>query len=151
MYFPQEALRGNIKENPWKYWLARKISEHKRMNIGKPNEDTISVQTLIDACPNYPTYEKVMREDRAITRRIIEPFERDLDALNPSISWEYQGLTESPRNYREFINANIVIHWSTYPDTRQIEAERRKGPENNRPIKRKSAKKRGGETQQKGG
>ena len=80
MYFPQEALRGNIKKNPWKYWLARKISEHKRMNIGKPNEDTISVQTLIDACPNYPTYEKVMSEDRAIRRRIIEPFERDLDA-----------------------------------------------------------------------
>jgi hypothetical protein len=151
MYFPQEALRGNIKENPWKYWLARKISEHKRMNIGKPNEDTISVQTLIDACPNYPTYEKVMREDRAITRRIIEPFERDLDALNPSISWEYQGLTESPRNYREFINANIVIHWSTYPDTRQIEAGKKKRARKQQADKEKKREKKGGETQQKGG
>jgi hypothetical protein len=151
MYFPHEALKGNIKENPWKYWLARKISEHKRMNIGKPNEDTISVQTLIDACPNYPTYEKIMKEDRAISRRIIEPFERDLNALSPSISWEYQGLNESPRNYQEFIAANIVVHWSEYPDTLKLEARKKKRAAKKQASKEKNCEKQGGETQQKGG
>jgi hypothetical protein len=151
MYFPREGLKGNIKENPWKYWLARKISEHKRMNIGKPNEDIISVQTLIDACPNFPTYEKVMSEDRHINRRIIEPFERDLDALSPSISWEYQSLNKSPRNYQEFITANIVIHWGTYPDTKKLEAGKKKRAKKQQADKEKKRAKRGGETPQKGG
>jgi hypothetical protein len=121
------------------------------MNIGKPNEDTISVQTLIDACPNYPTYEKIMKEDRAISRRIIEPFERDLNALSPSISWEYQGLNESPRNYQEFIAANIVIHWSTYPDTKKLEAGKKERAKKQQADKEKRRAKRGGETPQKGG
>lgn len=151
MYFPHEALKGNIKENPWKYWLARKISEHKRMNIGKPNEDTISTRTLIDACPNYPTYEKIMKEDRAISRRIVEPFERDLNALSPSISWEYQGLNESPRNYQEFIAANIVVHWSEYPDTLKLEARKKKRAAKKQASKEKNCEKQGGEIQQKGG
>lgn len=144
MYFPREALSGSIKENPWKYWLGRKITEHKRMNIGKPNEDTISVKTLIDACPNYPTYEKVMQGTRAIGRRIIEPFERDLDALNPSISWEYQGLSESPKNYQDFINANVVIHWSAYPDTAGLNAGKKNRANKQRASKAKTPKKTGG-------
>ena len=151
MYFPHEALTGRIKENPWKFWLGRQISLHKRMNIGKPNEDTISVQTLIEACPNYPTYEKVMNEDRAISRRIIEPFDRDLTALEPSITWEYQGLSESPQTYQEFINAKIIIHWATYPDTTKLSEEKKKRARKIAQIKQKNGKKRGGETQQKGG
>jgi len=143
MYFPREALTGSVKLNPWKYWLGRKIAEHKRMNIGKPNEDTISVQTLIDACPNYPTYEKVMQGDRAISRRIIEPFERDLDALSPSLSWEYQGLYENPRNYQEFISANIVIHWSAYPDTAELEAGKKQRAKKQRASNGKPRKKGG--------
>ena len=151
MYFPHEALTGRIKENPWKYWLGRKISEHKRMNIGKDNEDIISVQTLIEACPNFPTYERVMSEDRAINRRIIEPFDRDLTALEPSITWEYQGLSESPQTYQEFINAKIIIHWATYPDTTKLAEEKKKRARKIAQIKQKNGKKRGGETQQKGG
>lgn len=126
MYFPYEALQGNIRNNPWKYWIARKISEHKRINLGKINADIISVKALIDACPNYPTYEEVIQRDRAIKRRIIEPFERDINALSPSISWKYQNLDESPKTYQEFINAKIIIQWSTYPDTQKIEAGKKK-------------------------
>lgn len=126
MYFPREALQGNIKYNPWKYWLARKISEHKRMNIGKSNENVISVKTLIDACPNFPEYKEIMEGARQISKRIIEPFERDFNALNPTITWEYQNLKESPGNYTDFIGANIVVHWATYPALPQIEAGKRK-------------------------
>ena len=137
MYFPREALQGNIRANPWKYWLARKISEHKRMNIGKPNEDVIGVQTLIDACPNFPTYEEVMRGNRNVTARIIDPFERDLDALSPTLSWEYQGLEENPESYQEFIAANVVIHWSAYPDTPRLEAGKKKRAKRQQADKKK--------------
>jgi len=127
MFFPQEALQGSIRANPWKYWLARKIAEHKRMNIGKPNEDVIGVQTLIDGCPDYPTYESVMAESRHVGMLIIDPFERNMDALAPRITWEYQ-LPEPPRDYHDFIDANVAIHWSAYPKDRmiQIEAGRKK-------------------------
>ena len=136
MYFPREALQGNIRANPWKYWLARKISEHKRMNIGKPNEDIISVQTLIDACPNFPTYEEVMSGNRGVTQRIIEPFERDLDALSPTLSWEYQDLSENPKNYQEFVSANVVTRWSAYPDTPRIESGKKKRAKRHQADKR---------------
>ena len=80
------------------------------MNLGKLNENVISVKTLIDACPNFPTYEDVMGGAGQISKRIINPFERDMDSLSPGISWEYQ--RESPKNYSDFINSNIIIHWT---------------------------------------
>lgn len=151
MYFPKEGLKGNTRANPWKYYLARKIAEHKRMNIGKPNQDIICVKTLINACPNYPTYEEVNSTDRAIGRRIIEPFERDLDALNPSIKWEYQDKKESPKSYQEFIDANIIIHWSKYPETKKLEAAKKKRAKKKQPNNKKKEQKTGGSGQQNGG
>ena len=141
MYFPREALQGNIKYNPWKYWLARKISEHKRMNIGKPNENVIGIKTLINACPNFPTYEEIIKGARQVSKRIIEPFERDLDALSPSLSWEYQNLQASPNNYTDFINENIVIHWRAYPLLPQIEAGKRKRAARQQSAKNKEEQK----------
>jgi hypothetical protein len=124
MYFPAEALQGNLHKNPYKYWLARKIAEHKRMNLGKANEDTISTKALIEACPNFPTREKIIKWSREITREAIEPFERDLNALEPAFTWEYAG--EQPSNYETFINSNIYIHWKAYPDTDKLEAGKKK-------------------------
>lgn len=126
MFFPREALQGNIRTNPWKYWFARKISEHKRINIGKPNEDIISVKTLIEACPNFPTYEEVISSDRHINKRIIEPFERDMDTLNPTISWEYTDTEEGPTDYQTFIKSNIKIIWKNYPKTAKLISNKKK-------------------------
>jgi len=122
MYFPREALRANIKQRPYTYWLARKIAEHKRINLGKPNADIIGVKTLIDACPNFPTYDAVMRGDRHVTERIIEPFERDMDEINESLSWQYTDV--QPTNYQTFIESNVLITWKYYPDTKTIETGR---------------------------
>jgi hypothetical protein len=122
MYFPREALRGSIKQHPHKYWLARKIAEHKRMNLGKPNEDIISVRTLIDACPHFPIYENIIKSNnRHITERMIEPFERDMDELNESLSWHYTDMKEGPEDYQAFIAATVTIHWKYYPDTKHLE------------------------------
>lgn len=124
MYFPREALQGNIRQNPYKYWLARKISEHKRINLGKPNEDIISVKTLVESCPNFPTYDEVMATDRAITRRMIEPFERDMDVFSEAFTWEY--TTEQPDSYQTFIEAMIHVRWLNYPDTTKLKSEKAK-------------------------
>jgi len=125
MYFPHEALKANIKYNPYTYWLARKIAEHKRINLGKPNADTISVKTLIDACPNFPTYDEVIKSnDRHVDKRIIEPFERDMDKITETLSWSYAG--EQPKDYHEFINSMVSIVWRNYPDTKKLEAEKAK-------------------------
>jgi len=115
MYFPEEAMQGSIRANPWKYWLARRISEHKRMNMGKQNEDVIGVRTLIEGCPNYPSYNEVIENSRHISKLIITPFERDMDSLAPRITWEYQGLTETPTDYQTFMDANVIVHWKEYP------------------------------------
>lgn len=126
MYFPREALKGNIRQNPHKYWLARQISTHKRMNLGKPNEDIIGVRTLIDACPNMPTYEDVMALNRNFLQHIIEPFERDMDALNETLSWHYNNSEEGPQDYQTFMDATVKIHWRYYPDTKKLEEARAK-------------------------
>ena len=57
------------------------------MNIGKNNEDIISVKALLSDAPYIPSYEKVMKTGRQLNQRIIEPFERDMDALSETLCW----------------------------------------------------------------
>jgi len=120
MYLPKEALQGNIKQHPHKYWFARKISEHKRMNLGKPNENIIGVRTLIEACPNLPSYENIANGNRNITKRMIKPFERDMNELNEILSWHYTSKQESPKDYESFISATVTIQWESYPDVEKL-------------------------------
>jgi hypothetical protein len=128
MYFPRVLLMVNTKDHPYSYALGRKVTEHKRMNVGKLNEDVISVQTLIEVCPNLPTYDEVMAGDRAIERRIIEPFERDMNALELILSWKYvlADDQEPPHDYISFIGAKIEISWSGYPSMARLEARKQK-------------------------
>jgi hypothetical protein len=131
MYFPPEALSINPQYNPHTYYLGRRIAEHKRENIGKPNADIISVKTLLSACPEMPTYEQVMKGDRHVTQRIIEPFERDLNRLAPSIRWEYIGDypndTDSTKDHNKaFFDSMIGITWDRYPDMSKLENGRKK-------------------------
>jgi hypothetical protein len=116
MSLPIEALRGNIRHNPYKYWLARKISEHKCINTIKknPNADKLRVKTLIKSCPNFPTYEQT---NRSFTNRIIKPFERDMNELESAFTWEYVGGV--PANYEDFLSKIIVFDWKNYPVSKE--------------------------------
>lgn len=118
MFFPKEALRLKDNAHPYSYALARRIAEHKRINIGARSEDKIGVQTLIAACPGFPTYEEVMAGNRNISDRIIAPFERDMDALSEAFVWEYVG--EQPETYQEFTDAQVRIRWRQYPPTKDL-------------------------------
>lgn len=147
MPYPKDAFRLDDRKNPNSYYLARRISEHKNMNAGKPNEDIISVETLLAACPYLPKYAEVKDTDRAFGRRIVEPFERDMNALSSFLSWEYCGKNGSPlpehdlsmQDYETFAATRIHVFWTgEYPDqTKRLE--------------RKEARKRGVADSKKGG
>ena len=121
---PAQLLSINSKKNPNSYYFIRKIAEHKNMNVGKPNEDILGVSTLLDIAPFIPKYEEVKKKDRAVTRTIIDRFERDMNALADTLTWEYchskgKPLTEKELNnftYDLFSSLFIKTTWHEYPD-----------------------------------
>lgn len=132
MPYPPQLWRLSSKYNPNSFYFLRKISEHKNMNVGKKNEDTIAVKTLLSASPFMQSYDEVMSSDRALNRRIMEPFERDMDALAETLTWEYchtngLPLTEeeiSDMDYNIFSGLNVRVFWKAYPDqTARLEAK----------------------------
>lgn len=138
MPYPFELFRINDRRHPNAYYLGRKITELKNMNIGKDNEDVVSVERLLAACPEIPTREEVEQSGRHFTKRIVEPFERDMDALCNIFDWEYCHENRKPLTDAEmdaftfdiFIGLNVLIHWRTEPDAdgsrhKAVEAGRR--------------------------
>lgn len=127
MPYPNKIMTINPKKNPHSYYLARRLAEHHNMNIADKNSNTISVKKLIEALPDLPKYQTVMNKSRQVGNKIIEPFERDLDALcNYGIleRWEYCNpkgvkLTEkqlSNYSYNDWINWMINFELKEYPD-----------------------------------
>lgn len=124
MPYPSQLWRLDNKRNPNSYYLLRRIAEHRNMNDGKKNADIIAVKTLLAAAPFLPTYEEVKNSDRMFRRRIIERFERDLDALESSFTWHYCHSNNTPltdaeldtMDYELFESLNINVQWIDYPD-----------------------------------
>ena len=124
MPYPAQLQTLNSKRNPNSYYLLRKIAEHKNMNIGKKNEDIIAVKTLLSIAPYIPSYDEVMSGNRNIADRIIGVFERDMDALETTLSWNYchsldQPLTDeelATMSYARFEELLIHTEWRNYPD-----------------------------------
>jgi hypothetical protein len=136
MFIPKEYFSTRDKYNPHTAYFIRRIAEHKRMNLGKPNENIIGVETLVNASPTFPKYEDV---NYRFTQFILEPFERDMDAIT-SIKWHYAG--EQPTNYNEFITSSVVITWVDYPDVAKL-TQRKKTPIKEENATKKRSKKRG--------
>lgn len=120
-----QLFKLNSKRNPNSYYLLRRLMEHKNMNVGKLNEDIISVKTLLEACKEgIPSYEEVMAGNKHVTERIIDPFERDMNALEDTLTWEYCHSNGAPLadtelerlDYTTFSELLILTHWKNYPD-----------------------------------
>lgn len=124
MPYPDQLLKINSKRNPNSFFLLRKLSEHKNMNLGKKNEDIISVKTLLEASPYIPSYEEVMAGNKNVSARIIDPFERDMDELEESLCWNFchsggEPLTDEELrnlNYDLFISLLVKTEWKSYPN-----------------------------------
>lgn len=150
MPYPAQLWTLNGKRNPNSFYLLRKIAEHKNMNVGKKNEDIIAVKTLLSVAPNLPTYEEVMETDKHLTQRIIEPFERDMDALADTLSWTYCHSNNTPLtdtelkslSYEVFINLLIKTDWTHYPDqTARLERQAKRIEQAEKGKKKTSKKK----------
>lgn len=124
MPYPAQLQTVNNKRNPNSYYLLRKIAEHKNMNVGKKNEDIIAVKTLLAVAPFIPSYEEIMAGNKNVSDRIITPFERDMDALEETLSWSYchsngEPLTEAElqdSSYDFFTSLMVKTEWKSYPD-----------------------------------
>lgn len=133
MRLPNEYFKLNSKRNPNSSYFLRKISEQKNMNAGTPTEDIISVQTLLNSTDELPRYEDIASTGR-IDQRIIRPFERDLDALSNTLTWEYCHSKGAPltaaelssMDYSLFRSLLIKITWLDYPAEVAIKAIERR-------------------------
>ena len=101
------------------------------MNIGKPNEDIIAVKTLLEAA-NFPKYEDI-KDKGQIAQRIIEPFNKNLNALSDILSWEFcqaKGAalddTDDQFIYKKFSKLNVHVFWKDYPDQARLIERRNK-------------------------
>lgn len=147
MPYPPQLWRLNANKNPNSYYLLRKISEHKNMNAGKPNEDIIAVKTLLSCAPFLPSYEEVMAKDRRVTPRIIDPFIRDMDELADTLSWHFCHRNNTPLTEEElkdftyalFVTLRIRVYWNEYPDqTARLEAKAKTAAKRKRAEQRKA-------------
>ena len=148
MQYPLSLYKINTRINPNSWYFGRKIAEHKNMNYFKPNADILSVETLLNSSPVMPTFEDVTNTDRHYKSRIIEPFERDMNALEETFTWEYchengEPLTneeleilynddKGTPSYNIFINLLVKITWRYYPI--RVEPPKKRKPKALAPI-----------------
>lgn len=148
MAYPEQLFRLNPQRNPNSYYMLRKIAELKNMNVAKKNEDVIAVKTLVENAPALPSYEEVKSGNRNFTKRIIDPFERDMNALSDTLTWQYCHKNNTPLtdeelmdfSYELFIELLVKVQWNDYPDQTarlKAQAEKRK---KRRPSKKKMDK-----------
>lgn len=150
MPYPAQLQTLNSKRNPNSYYLLRRIAEHKNMNVGKANEDTIAIKTLLAVAPYIPSIEEVKAGNRNIADRIITPFERDMDALEETLSWSYchsngEPLTDAELqgfSYELFTSLMVKTEWKSYPDqTARLERKAERQEQAQQKKKRTTSKK----------
>lgn len=124
MPYPPQLWRLNGNKNPNSFYFLRRITEHKNMNKGKANEDLISVKTLLDSSPCLPSVEDVKGAGRQLGQRIIDPFIRDMDALEESLAWSLWAkdkngnlISESREglDFDRFEALLVKVDWRQYP------------------------------------
>lgn len=124
MPYPPQLQQINARVNPSSFDFLYLISMLKNMNIGKSNEDILKVETLLNATDAIPQYEDVKEKSRHVSRLIIDRFERDMDFLAPTLTWEYCHRDKSPltdeelesMDYDTFKDLRVMIHWKDYPE-----------------------------------
>lgn len=93
---PVEAQKINYRKNPNTYHIIRRIQQNRSWNIGEPNENVISIPSLLERCPELPKYEDVMRKNRKLTQLIARPFMRDLEEARAAFYLELRGANGKP-------------------------------------------------------
>jgi hypothetical protein len=118
MSFPTFLLKIDARKNPHSFYFGAKIVEQRNMNNGKPNQNIITLKTLINSSPYFPTKDKV---GKRFSQLMKEPFERDMDHLAPGIKWHYCNRKKEElkqkdiKDYKTWIELSIYFELKDYP------------------------------------
>ena len=131
----------NPQKNPHGYNIMRKLTEHYDINATAPNEPVkLSVLALLEHCPEIPTPKEVRTEKAVqLSKRIREPFERDINALEETyglIKWQYcklGGIEFEPEEtqpadypFEDWLDLLIEYYLPDYPVKKKKEVRRSK-------------------------
>ena len=145
MFYHPNLYQINSNINRHSYYLGRKMCEHyngivrdydaeeniTRSHVVTKNANRLSVKNLIKVCPELPGYDEVMESDRAVRRRIIDPFEKDMYALTEKYkilkTWRYCNKKGEPLsdkqwkniNYNDWAELYIEFEVADYPDQKK--------------------------------
>jgi len=120
MDLPTSALKYDTRKNPNSYYIARQVAENYRINEGKDREKKISIRTLLNACPELSKLSETEVVKKNPKGRIIEPFLRDLNALNDcyfDIVNKLGVIVDYPETLplKDFLECFLKIDYSEYP------------------------------------
>ena len=133
MPYPLALLSIRGDKFPNAPYILRKMAEQKNLNYKKPNENVISVRTLLESCPLIPAIEEVRgSNNRSQKERIIKSLIRDLNeacskvrissysfVMKDCIGKRELSLEEFFNLSYEVITNNISVHfsdeWPEYP------------------------------------
>ncbi len=115
MYIHNALFSVNPKLNPHSIQLLINISSHMALN----KTALLSTKWLISET-GLPTAEEVKtKQGRHYKQKIIDPFERDMNALN-ILNWKF--ATGSNKSWKDFINSSIEITFNDpHPELVKIE------------------------------
>jgi len=108
--FPNAAALSN--------YIANLLEIH-RTQRKTPEYRIFTIENLLENCPYIPTYEEVKKGNRAYANRIIEPFEKTMEALEEILTWEYCGSLGKPLKdeelakpkYKDWVKWKVKIEW----------------------------------------
>ena len=150
---PADYHKGIFKINNrvYKYALAiyMKLWEHYVINLSSPGRDRLMVKNLLAAVPDMPKYEELKaNNERHYDKRIIEPFEKNLnelarlELLTPvkqgrkiiASPWEYSNAKGEPltpeqlkgMNYQEWEQLYITYNLNMPSQEKYIENYKKK-------------------------
>lgn len=125
MYLPTKIFEIDTRYNPNAFYLLWELAY--LYNINRNNKDragVVRVKTLLNYCPKIPDYNDI-KESGQIYQRIIQPFERDMQAISNIMSWYYVDLfgTIQPlgkKRLNEFLELKIHYKFKDMPKNSKL-------------------------------
>ena len=125
MYLPTKIFEIDTRYNQNAFYILWELAyQHNVNRNNKERANTISVKTLLNYCPKIPDYNEI-KESGQIYQRIIQPFERDMQALLSIIDWYYIGIfdTKQPlgkKRLSEFLELKLHFIFKNMPKNSRL-------------------------------
>ncbi|MCJ2192985.1 hypothetical protein MST23_09175 [Pediococcus acidilactici] len=123
MPYHKLLFRLNPRTEAPSFYILRRVLENKITNYGEQRADRMKIATLLKDCPAIPSYGKVMKGNKNVNARIIQPFFTAVERLKEAFDYSYITKDGKPFDYEqgvtyaEFSEAELVIiSWHNYPD-----------------------------------